>query len=271
MAKTELRQSLGTLAKHLGYAIESQQRLQKLESDERKLALVEALKPELAARFIPLIKSSNSQLLQDIFVLAVLNLKRSGYFVEFGACDGIFCSNSLILERDFHWTGILAEPAQGFHSRLIANRQCSISTDCVWSKSGEELLFNEVNGAKVLSTINELSGSDYMSPKRADGIKYKVKTISLNDLLKQFKAPANIDYLSLDTEGSELEILRKFDFEMHAIKVITVEHNYTRAREDIFKLLTNKGFKRVLEDISAVDDWYVHQDHLGYSGLSLSK
>ena len=271
MANTELRQSLNTLAKHLGYAIESQQRLEKLQSDERKLALIEAIKPELAARCIPLIKRSNSQLLQDIFVLATLNLKRNGYFVEFGACDGIYCSNSLILERDFQWTGILAEPARGFHSRLHSNRQCSISSDCVWSESGEELLFNEVNEAKVLSTVDKLSHRDYLSKSRTNGTKYKVKTISLNDLLMKFKAPRNIDYLSLDTEGSELEILRRFTFDMHHVKIITVEHNYDRAREDIFRLLTGKGFKRVLEEISVVDDWYINQEYLGHSGLSLSR
>lgn len=86
---------------------------------------------------------------------------------------------------------------------------------------------------------------------------YQVKTISLNDLMAEHKAPDKPDYLSIDTEGSELEILQGFDFQRHPFKVITCEHNFTPAREKIHGLLTAAGYVRKYDKISDFDDWYV--------------
>ncbi len=94
---------------------------------------------------------------------------------------------------------------------------------------------------------------------RADGNRISVETISLRDLLIKANAPRHIDYLSVDTEGSEFDILNSFDFGEYEIDVITVEHNNTSAREALYSLLTNKGFKRKYIDLSDFDDWYVRE------------
>ena len=86
---------------------------------------------------------------------------------------------------------------------------------------------------------------------------YSVETVSLNDLLSQNGAPKRIDFLSLDTEGSELEILETFDFDTWDVRLIVVEHNFTEARQKIYDLLTSKGYERRLETLSDVDDFYV--------------
>jgi hypothetical protein len=72
--------------------------------------------------------------------------------------------------------------------------------------------------------------------------KYFVDTISLIDPLSEYGAPHEIDYLSIDTEGSEYEILEAFDFEKFHIKIITCEHNYTTNRENIYSLLAKNGY-----------------------------
>lgn len=95
------------------------------------------------------------------------------------------------------------------------------------------------------------------SKSRRRGTKYTVNTISLNDLLKKYNAPKTIDYLSIDTEGSEYEILSAFDFNEFSISVITVEHNYTPARAALHELLTKAGYVRKCEEFSKFDDWYV--------------
>lgn len=201
-------------------------------------------------------EKSSSQIGQDMFVLAELGFKRDGYFVEFGATNGKDLSNTYMLEKEMGWTGIVAEPAMVWRDDLINNRTCKISFDCVWSKSDEMLEFNEVAAAE-LSTIQSFTESDGHAQSRAEGRKYNVYTVSLMDLLSQFNAPKDIDYLSIDTEGSEYEILSAFDFDAYNIKVITCEHNFTPMRQKLFDLLTSKGYTRKYQEFSAFDDWYV--------------
>ena len=119
-----------------------------------------------------------------------------------------------------------------------------------------DLSFNEVDEAE-LSTINKFTGNDWASEKRKSGNLYNVKSISLNDLLEKYKAPKIIDYLSIDTEGSELEILNNTNFLDYQFRVITCEHNYTPARKKIYDLLISKGYERKFTVLSKWDDWYV--------------
>lgn len=198
---------------------------------------------------------SRAQLFQDLFVLFSLSKKREGFFVEFGATDGVELSNTLLLERSYKWNGILAEPAKCWHKDLKMNRNCVIDTRCVWTKSGEVLKFNEVSD-RELSTITEYSNQDGHFVARRMGEIYPVETISLNDLLSSNGAPNCIDYLSVDTEGSEFEILEAFDFQKYDVKIITVEHNFTMNRDGIRTLLESRGFSRVFEGFSMWDDWY---------------
>jgi hypothetical protein len=76
-------------------------------------------------------------------------------------------------------------------------------------------------------------------------------------LLDKHHAPRHIEYLSIDTEGSEFDILNAVDFKKYSFDIITVEHNYTSAREKIYSLLTKHGYKRQFQDISSFDDWYI--------------
>jgi FkbM family methyltransferase len=204
------------------------------------------------------LSKSKAQLSQDLFTLEYLNKKRDGYFVEFGATDGVSFSNTFLLEKEYGWKGILAEPARCWMAALKENRNCIIENRCIWSKSGEILTFNETK-QPTLSTIDFYTNIDYNSKKREDKITYKVETISLNDLLHVHNAPTDIDYLSVDTEGSEFEILNAFDFSKYRVKIITVEHNFTPLRDTILKLLISKGYKRVFETISLFDDWYINE------------
>jgi FkbM family methyltransferase len=202
--------------------------------------------------------SQSSEIHQDLFVLATTKFKRKGYFVEFGAADGKNLSNTYLLEKNFGWTGILAEPSKNWHSELKINRtNAQIEIDCVWSKSNEKLEFSESADQPYLSTILKFEKYDYHSYSRKHRKKYKVNSISLNDLLKKYGAPFYIDYLSIDTEGSEFEILENFDFNTYKFGVITCEHNFTDNRLKIYNLLTTNGYKRVYENFSKYEDWYI--------------
>jgi FkbM family methyltransferase len=202
---------------------------------------------------------SHAQLFQDLFVAFCLGRKRDGFFVEFGAANGIDHSNTLLLERHFEWKGILAEPARCWHSSLKRNRQVAIDTRCVWSETGMNLEFAETERGD-LSTLSTFADHDFHWERRRNRITYSVETISLNDLLRFHNCPKEIDYLSIDTEGSELAILRSFAFERYEISIITVEHNFCDPdRKQLHELLTGKGFTRVFEPFSGFDDWYVNR------------
>jgi FkbM family methyltransferase len=204
-------------------------------------------------------RDSTSQLFQDLFVQFILGKKDGGYFVEFGATNGRNLSNTHLLEKQYSWRGVLAEPARCWHADLAANRGCAIDHRCVWSRSGEQIGFNEARSPE-LSTIDSYSGRDGHAALREDGARYAVETVSLQDLLACHGAPASIDYLSVDTEGSEYEILRGFDFGRYDIRVITVEHNGVEPeRGQIFALLGGLGYERRLTALSNFDDWYVRK------------
>ena len=209
-----------------------------------------------ASELLKYFLKSKSQIHQDLFVLTQLNFKKNGYFIEFGATNGFDLSNTHLLEKEFEWNGILAEPAKCWHSDLKNNRSCNIETACVWSNSNSILTFNEVRNAEY-STISNFSKSDIHKDNRENGKKYELITISLIELLEKYNAPKLIDYLSIDTEGSEFEILRNFDFSKYSFNVITCEHNFTASREKLFILLTKHGYVRVHQNLSLFDDWYI--------------
>lgn len=220
--------------------------------------IIKVLNKVNRVKFNNYFKESRAQLYQDLVVLIELDFKRKGYFVEFGATNGVDLSNSYLLEKEFLWDGILAEPAKCWQKELKINRNCNIETDCVWKDSNSILSFNQVDIAE-LSTINTINTFNN-SKLREKGQNYNVNTISLLDLLIKYNAPKIIDYLSIDTEGSEYDILSNFDFSKYKFNIISCEHNYTPTREKIYKLLTSKGYVRKYSNFSKWDDWYVRKD-----------
>lgn len=210
-------------------------------------------------RLVRLGGRSRSQYGQDVFVLSEIGFPRRGFFVEFGAHDGVKFSNTYLLEKELGWTGILAEPARSCHASLAANRSCIIETNCVWKESGTSKPFREEHRG-MCSSLDGLERAA-RSKRARDGSAtvYDVQTISLQEMLAKHGAPPVIDYVSIDTEGSELDILEAFDFSAYTFRTMTCEHNYDPfTREAIHDLLTRHGYVRLYQHISMCDDWYVH-------------
>jgi FkbM family methyltransferase len=207
-------------------------------------------------RLLNLLDHSRGQLRQDLFVLAVTDFKLNGTFVEIGVGDGFYLSNTFLLEDRFNWSGILAEPAKIFHES-IRKRIAVLETRAIYSASDVTLEFLE-DISPELSTLYSFKDSDFHLRKMTKGGKYDVQTLTLNELLVKHRLPFHIDYLSIDTEGSEFEIIKNFDFTQHQFKVITIEHNYDiEKRDNIYKLLSRQGYRRVYESVSKFDDWYI--------------
>ena len=201
-----------------------------------------------------------SQLSQDLFVIYFSGGKKDGFFLEIGACDGFHLSNTLGLER-YGWKGIISEPSSVWHNK-IKKRKCIISKKAVFSESGLKLKFEEVKKYPELSGLKENLDKDNNHHLRNEANTVEVETISLNDLIGQNTSNKNIDYISIDTEGSEYEILKNFDFKKHNIEIFTVEHNFVeKKRKAIFDLLSSNNYLRVFTNISQWDDWYIKKNN----------
>lgn len=204
-----------------------------------------------------------SQLKQDVAALVISNFKNNGFFVEFGACDGLHLSNTLLLEKKYNWKGILAEPSKKYNKELQKNRSVIIDTRAVYSHSGEILSFKETDNQLDLSGLELFFADDNHTKKRKAGTIYEIDTISLMDLLSEHSSPKEIDFLSIDTEGTEFHILENFNFDLYQINFLTVEHNYIdHKREEIRNLMEKNNYTRILKDISQWDDWYVSNKFL---------
>lgn len=204
------------------------------------------------------VTTSPSQMGQDALALMMSGRSDTPFFVEAGACDGIYCSNTLLLEKEYGWTGILCEPARVWHQDLHKNRQCVIDGRALWSTSGEQLQFRQTE-LPNLSTLDGFVDRDLHAQSRQAGEVYDVESISLRDLLSVHNAPSYIDFLSLDTEGTELAILENFPFDEYSFGFIACEHNNTDNYAHIVCLLENNGYILLSEfrAISLGDAWFV--------------
>jgi len=198
-----------------------------------------------------------SQLKQDLFAL-YHKQDEPGFFVEFGSLDGVDTSNTYILEKYHGWHGIIAEPLPRFYDELHRNRACAIDHRCVFSYSGDVVQFGEVEDFPAVSTL--ISHKDQQSmwkEKRQTNKIHDVVTVSLDDLLDEHNAPAVIDYLSIDTEGSEFTILSTHSFK-RPFNTISVEYANADERHKLYNLLTYHKYIRVHAKLSQWEDWYVY-------------
>jgi FkbM family methyltransferase len=210
--------------------------------------------PSAVGHLIETLPDCRSQFMQDAFAILTSGMKDNGFFVEFGACDGIEISNSLILEQRFGWHGILAEPGRNWHNALAANRTAKIDRRCVWGRSGERLTFNET------SFPDRSQVSKFYVPAAGEiTATYEVETVSLADLLAEHDAPDHIDFLSMDVEGAESDVLSAFPFDRYTFGFICVEqHGEVQARA-VRAIMKAAGYDQIHERISGYDGWYVPQ------------
>lgn len=224
------------------------------ETNWRSQAHYKSLKQGSSEYIEHLKQLSTSQLGQDIWVLEKSNFKRNGFFVEFGATDGVLLSNSYLLEKEFGWRGICAEPNPKFFKNLQINRNCTVSNECIGATTGEKVRFVF---AQEYGGMQKHMADDMHKGKREayldQGQEVELETISLHDFLIKYNAPKKIDYLSIDTEGSEFEILKNFSFDEWDILYFSIEHNFTSQRESILALMNSNGYKRFS---NRFDDWY---------------
>jgi len=179
-----------------------------------------------------------------------------GFFVDIGAADGVRFSNTYALEQ-LGWTGICVEPRDDDFAELRRNRPGSQCISCCIGHTNGKCNFVVADLDELLSGVQDTLGYYMGMPVHGDVVQKKMMTPG--ELLTTCGAPSVIEYLSIDTEGNEYEIIRTISFHKYTFKAITVEHNFTEPlRSQILALLSRRGYKRVKE--VRWEDFYLHKE-----------
>jgi FkbM family methyltransferase len=163
----------------------------------------------------------------------VFENKRNGYFVEVGALDGMIMSQSYLFEKVLNWKGIVVEPNPVWKDLLFLHRECNVSTEAISNENGKATFESREIAAfsGLKSSVNQSRTSDIIG-------EFDVDTITLCGLFNKFDAPDTIDWVSIDTEGAELDILTKYFSEntKYKINLLNFETlNQTESDEIMYK------------------------------------
>ncbi len=167
---------------------------------------------------------------------------KNGFFVELGAFDGLNLSNTKFFEDYLGWTGVLIEPVPEQFAKLKQNRPHCILVNAAVSRIDGEVDFLGNDGTAGMPSTMAGSFKDVWHDDDKESV-YKVPSMPFSKILHQNNVKA-IDFLSLDVEGGEFEVLDTFDWKIpvHVIAIELDGHN-PQKDENCRKLLEAKGFK----------------------------
>jgi FkbM family methyltransferase len=180
---------------------------------------------------------------QDQAVVELFGARRGGVFLDIGAHDGVSYSNTFYLEKELGWTGICIEPHPGVFSRLREHRHCTCENVAVAS-SPRTAKFMCVSGyGEMLSRFstgpvpNRITHAIETTGAELQEIEVPCDTVldilTRNDL-------THVDYISIDVEGCEFEILQTIDLRSLDVRVLTIENNYPDDRVELY--LRRQGY-----------------------------
>lgn len=228
----------------------------------------------------------HSQMGQDLFLNRwIFKDGGPGFFVDVGAFDGTLGSNTFYFEKRLGWTGVAFEPNPPAFAELTRNRSCQAIQACAYNRDGEvsfvalsekdarrrtEAILRPVNlsalaldpahGAVMLSGIEEHIDNMGRLEKaqKAWDLERSLVTVPCYriDGVLDRAGVSTVDYLSIDVEGAELEVLQGIDFSRVKVNVIGVERS--QRFPDVYRLLTESGFE--YHGLLFFDEIFVNRD-----------
>ena len=202
-----------------------------------------------------------SQFGEDIILSRYFNENYKGVCVEVGAYDGISGSNTYHFEQK-GWNSLCIEPTPESFKKCNLNRKHSLNY-CIsdYDKDDIDYCVVTINGDNT-SAISSLTLDERLIDSHKhminsiDKINVKVKT--LNSIFKETDFPKSIDFISIDTENTEIDVLKGLDFNEYEVKIMIIENNFNDP--EIEEYLKTKNFKKILRN--AVNDFYVNNNYL---------
>lgn len=186
--------------------------------------------------------------------------KTSGTFLDIGAHDGKTLSNTFFYEKALGWSGLCIEPHPKVFQQLKENRTCTLVEGCAWHEDTTKI-FRMIEGySEMLSGLLDSYPEAHLQRVQGEVASMgqvvqdiEMKCYDINKLLIE-KGISKVDLLSIDVEGSELDILKAIDYDAVDVDVILVENNYND--EDLRDFLRSKGFN--FADRLSIDDVFVN-------------
>lgn len=193
---------------------------------------------------------NRAEIKRESFSLNQLDLKlepylkfKRGFFIEAGANDGISQSNTLFFEKYHGWKGLLIEPIPELAAKCRTNRPGCIVENCALVSSdftGNEVEMRYCNLMSLVKGAMKSEENDLTHIKQGcevqniESYELSVPTRTLTSILDLHRV-RRIDFLSLDVEGFELDVLKGIDFERHTPSFMLIEARY---RDEIDSFLT---------------------------------
>ena len=195
---------------------------------------------------------------EDVIIRQFFPDKHNGVCIDVGAVDGICMSNSIHFEQD-GWFCICCEANPDMYEALKMNRLEAVH-GAIGAEDLLEVEFNIVNltaqggneTAVSAVTIDErlLKQHDFLKPEIR---KVNVPMLKLDTILLKYPAITHIDFISIDTEGTELEVLKGFDIARWQPTLFVIENNYNDPEIETYL----KGFGYIKERRLVVNDFYI--------------
>lgn len=193
---------------------------------------------------------------EDYLIWNLFNYMETGFFVEVGAFDGKHFSNTYSFEMN-GWKGICIEPHPKFFPMCEKNRTNSICLNVACVKDDDikevDFLAEEIGLLSGISADEDDVSYRYSRRKlNFSGFdKIKVKAQTLSHILKTYAPTEAIDFISIDVEGTELDVLKGFDWKKYSPRVIIVEVNSEDQGNAVSQLLENENKYKFVRKIGA--------------------
>ncbi len=177
--------------------------------------------------------------------------KAGGTFVEVGANDPVAGSQTWLLEQN-GWRGVLVEPQSAHCEKLRQQRKNSKVFQAACSSPANEgemdLMIAAHDGASTLQPQRDTHGIRFVGTER-------VKVTTLDRVLNEARVE-KVDFLSLDVEGHEIEVMRGLDFDRFKPALILIEDGVRDLSKHRF--LKSRGYKLVKR--TSLNNWYVPRE-----------